>query len=498
MNFFIRKQNQPVHLYRTAIIDIGSNSVRLVVFSGPRRNPALIFNEKVMAGLGRSLAETGAIDEAAMTRAIHALERFRIVAREMDVDETVCVATAAVRDASNGEEFTRRVTALGLDITILSGEDEARTAGMGVLSAIPEADGIVGDLGGGSLDLARVADGEVHETATLPLGVLRAAAIRRDDASALANKLKSMVDAYPWLSQHRGKPFYLVGGSWRAFARLDMHLKSYPLRVLHQYHIPVSRPDEVLVEFAAMERDAVRRATGLAPSRIETLPDAILLLRLMQRHLDPSEFVVSSFGLREGLLYARMDAEVRERDPLLVATERFGDLQSRFAEDSLPLFEWIAPLFPDDPPQTTAYQAAVPASRSGSPGAMRAALRASSRSSINCVIRSCIWRISHCSSSSFCVEGSKVWLQGVPYCTKPRCFSAASTGVGRAGMPTITEPGATSRVTTAFAPMRAPLPTVNGPRIAAPRLTITSSSMVGCRLPLTPSVGLRPPSVAPW
>lgn len=350
MNFFIRKQNQPVHLYRTAIIDIGSNSVRLVVFSGPRRNPALIFNEKVMAGLGRSLAETGAIDEAAMTRAIHALERFRIVAREMDVDETVCVATAAVRDASNGEEFTRRVTALGLDITILSGEDEARTAGMGVLSAIPEADGIVGDLGGGSLDLARVADGEVHETATLPLGVLRAAAIRRDDASALANKLKSMVDAYPWLSQHRGKPFYLVGGSWRAFARLDMHLKSYPLRVLHQYHIPVSRPDEVLAEFAAMERDAVRRATGLAPSRIETLPDAILLLRLMQRHLDPSEFVVSSFGLREGLLYARMDAEVRERDPLLVATERFGDLQSRFAEDSLPLFEWIAPLFPDDPP----------------------------------------------------------------------------------------------------------------------------------------------------
>lgn len=350
MNFFIRKQNQPVHLYRTAIVDIGSNSVRLVVFSGPRRNPALIFNEKVMAGLGRSLAETGAIDEAAMTRAIHALERFRIVAREMDVDETVCVATAAVRDASNGAEFTRRVAALGLDITILSGEDEARTAGMGVLSAIPEADGIVGDLGGGSLDLARIAGGEVHETATLPLGVLRAAAIRREDAAALAHRLDSMVAAYPWLGQHRGKPFYLVGGSWRALARLDMHLTAYPLRVLHQYHISISRPEEVLTGFRAMDKDAVRRATGLAPSRIETLPDAIALLRLMQRHLDPSEFVVSSFGLREGLLYARMDEDVRQRDPLLVATERFGQLQSRFAEDSLPLFEWIAPLFPDDPP----------------------------------------------------------------------------------------------------------------------------------------------------
>lgn len=351
MNFFVRKQNQPVHLYRTAIIDIGSNSVRLVVFSGPRRNPALIFNEKVMAGLGRSLADNGAIDEPSMSRAILALERFRIVAREMDVDEIVCVATAAVRDASNGEEFTRKVEALGLDITILSGDDEARTAGMGVISAIPDADGIVGDLGGGSLDLARVAGGEVQETATLPLGVLRAAAIQRGDSAALSRKFAEMVARYPWLSAYPDKPFYLVGGSWRAFARLDMHLTSYPLRVLHQYRIDVARPEKALAGFRAMDKDTLRQATGLAPSRIETLPDAIALLRLVRRHVRPSELVVSSFGLREGLLFARMDEDVRQRDPLLVATERFGQLQSRFAEDARPLFEWIAPIFPDDPPE---------------------------------------------------------------------------------------------------------------------------------------------------
>ncbi|MFZ5701921.1 MULTISPECIES: Ppx/GppA family phosphatase [Pseudomonadota] len=349
MNFFIRKQNQPVHLYRTAIIDIGSNSVRLVVFSGPRRNPALIFNEKVMAGLGRSLAETGMIDEPSMARAIQALERFRIVAREMDVDETVCVATAAVRDAGNGEEFTRKVEALGLDITILSGDDEARTAGLGVISAIPDADGIVGDLGGGSLDLARVAGGEVLDTATLPLGVLRAAAIRRGDSAALSRTFKKMVAAYPWLAAHPGKPFYLVGGSWRAFGRLDMHLTAYPLKVLHQYRIDVARPEKVLAGYRSMERDALRQATGLAPSRIETLPDAIALLRMMRDLVKPSAFVLSSFGLREGLLYARMDPEVRQRDPLLVATERFGQLQSRFGEDARPLFDWISPVFGDDP-----------------------------------------------------------------------------------------------------------------------------------------------------
>lgn len=351
MNFFVRKQNQPVHLYRTAIIDIGSNSVRLVVFSGPRRIPALIFNEKVMAGLGRSLAETGMIDAPSMARAIQTLERFRIVAREMDVDETVCVATAAVRDASNGDEFTRKVEALGLDIAILSGDDEARTAAMGVLSAIPDADGIVGDLGGGSLDLARVEGGQVHETATLPLGVLRAAAIRRSDRNALSRTFKTMVAAYPWLGQHPGKAFYLVGGSWRAFARLDMQLTAYPLKVLHQYRTDISRPEKVLAGFREMDRDSLRQATGLAPSRIESLPDAIDLLRLVRDHLLPREFVVSSFGLREGLLFARMDDDVRQRDPLLVATDRFGQIQSRFGEDAQPLFDWIAPVFAEDPPE---------------------------------------------------------------------------------------------------------------------------------------------------
>ena len=351
MDFFIRKQNQPVHLFRTAIIDIGSNSVRLVVYSGPRRNPALIFNEKVMAGLGRSLAETGAIDDAAMNRAITALERFRIVAREMDVDDIVCVATAAVRDASNGEEFSRRARALGLDILILSGDDEARISGLGVLSAIPEADGIVGDLGGGSLDLARIGDGKVLDTATLPLGVLRAAAVRQGDAAALSRAIRRMIAPYPWLTSHQGLPFYLVGGSWRALARLDMHLTAYPLRVLHEYQMDLTRPEKALAGLAGLDKEALRRATGLAPSRIETLPDAIELLRLVRGYLNPSHFVVSSFGLREGLLYDRMDEDVRKRDPLLVATHRFGQLQSRFGEDALPLYDWIAPVFAEDPPE---------------------------------------------------------------------------------------------------------------------------------------------------
>ncbi|WP_373488957.1 Ppx/GppA family phosphatase [Blastomonas sp.] len=351
MDFFIRKLNQQAHLHRTAIIDIGSNSVRLVVYAGPRRNPAVIFNEKVMAGLGRSLADDGTIDPAATERALDTLRRFSILAREMDVDETVCVATAAVRDARNGAEFSRKVKALGLDIRILSGDDEARISALGVLSAIPQADGIVGDLGGGSLDLARVADCQVHETATFPLGVLRAAAMQRNDSGALARSVDAMVSANPWLVQYPGKPFYLVGGSWRAVARLDMHIARYPLRVLHEYEMAADRANQLADAMTTIDRDALRSAIGIAPSRIETLPEAIALLQLIRDQVQPDRFVVSAYGLREGLLYDRMAADVRARDPLLVAAERFGQLQSRFGAEAQPLFDWIAPAFPDDPPE---------------------------------------------------------------------------------------------------------------------------------------------------
>jgi len=341
----------PVHHYRTAIIDIGSNSVRLVIYSGPRRNPAVIFNEKVMAGLGAALADTGAIDAASMARAVEALQRFARLAELADVDETVCVATAAVRDASNGDLFAAQVRALGIDLTVLSGSDEAEIAALGVLSAIPDAEGIVGDLGGGSLDPARIANGRVHETATLPLGVLRAAAVRRGGPGKLEAALKRMLAAYPWLKAYPDLPFYLVGGSWRAAARLDMHLTHYPLRVLHQYGMAIDRPTKLGRALGHIDRETLRGAAGLPSSRIDTLADAIVLMRLMGRHLRTSGFIVSSYGLREGLLYRSMDTEVRARDPLIAAARRFGQDQSRFGEDGALLYAWLFPVFAEDPPE---------------------------------------------------------------------------------------------------------------------------------------------------
>src|ERR1700710_2073913 len=158
-----------------AIIDIGSNSVRLVVYSGAKRIPSVIFNEKVLAGLGREIGEIG---EGAQARALAALDRFRLLIRQLGVVRTRVVATAAVREASNGDAFLTRVRRLGSSPRILSGEEEGKRAGQGVLSAIPDADGIVGDLGGGSLELVEVKKGEIRDRASFPLGVLRVAALR--------------------------------------------------------------------------------------------------------------------------------------------------------------------------------------------------------------------------------------------------------------------------------------------------------------------------------
>ena len=335
---------------RTGIIDIGSNSIRLVVYQGPERLPAILFNEKVMAGLGRGLAETGAIAAAALDVAADALARFAAVAREMEVSRLRTVATAAVRDASNGHVLLDVARDLGLDVELLSGEQEATAAGYGVLSAIPLADGIVGDLGGGSLELIRVAGGAVRERVSFPLGVLRIAAIRAHGPGALQRKVAGMLDKAGWTGRAEGLPLYLVGGSWRSLARLDMHLNSYPLPVIHQYAMSADAIARMGRTISHVPKGWLRAIPGLSAGRATSLGDAAALLTVLLKHLHADTTVVSAFGLREGLLYGALDEAVRAEDPLIVAARDEGRRHGRFAEHGDLLDGWIAPLFTRDAP----------------------------------------------------------------------------------------------------------------------------------------------------
>jgi exopolyphosphatase/guanosine-5'-triphosphate,3'-diphosphate pyrophosphatase len=330
---------------RTAIIDIGSNSVRLVVYQGPARLPAILFNEKVMAGLGRGLAATGAIDPTALTKARVALARFASLAHEMGVTALRTVATAAVRDAANGQELIDCAESLGLEVEILSGEQEATAAGEGVLSAIPDADGIVGDLGGGSLELVRVRDGGVEERVSFPLGVLRIPALREKGSKSFERHIGRLIEEAGWEGRGRGLPFYLVGGSWRALARLDMTLSGYPLPIIHQYELTPVDILRLSRTIPHLSKQRLREVKGLSSSRAATLGDATALLGVLLRHLGSSTTVVSAYGLREGLLYGGLDAKTRALDPLIVAAREEGRLLGRFPEHGDLLESWIAPLF---------------------------------------------------------------------------------------------------------------------------------------------------------
>lgn len=349
VSFLFRKKRKPAYKrsHSIAVIDIGSNSVRLVVFAGPRRNPALIFNEKVMAGLGSGLAETGAMQAESMERALTALRRFAQLLKDYNVSKTICVATAAVRDASNSLEFQEKVAEIGFDIRVLTGEQEAQSAAYGVLSSIPHADGIVGDLGGGSLELARISNGSVQQAISLPIGVLRSEKLVAKGAKAIKSHIISLIEGTIWAKWENDLPFYVVGGSWRGLARVDMFDTGYPLTVFHNYHIAADRIKPLVERVMGSSRDDLRLVPRLAGSRIDTLPNAAHLLQAVTSIFKPAHIIVSSYGLREGLIYQNMSAQIRAIDPFLDSTRRFGRYQSRHGNDGTALYHWLQGAFPD-------------------------------------------------------------------------------------------------------------------------------------------------------
>lgn len=331
------------------MIDIGSNSVRLVVFDGPSRAPSVLFNEKVMAGLGRGVVSTGELDAKAVVSTLKTLSRFRYLSSLMGVENPITVATAAVRQASNGGDFLNAIATIGLPAELLSGDEEAQAAGFGVISGFENAHGIVGDLGGGSLELARVENGRVHERESFPLGVLRLGAIRDAGATELGKQVKKMLKATGWAGLGRGLPFYLVGGSWRSLAKIHMYLARYPLPIVHHYSMPPQAPGSLIRAVKRLDRNLLKEKNIVTSARYPAMADAAALLAVLTNIIKPRSLVVSATGLREGLHYRQLPASERRLDPLIEAARAEGDLQGRFPGHGDLLDRWIAPLFGDEP-----------------------------------------------------------------------------------------------------------------------------------------------------
>jgi exopolyphosphatase/guanosine-5'-triphosphate,3'-diphosphate pyrophosphatase len=349
------EQNRAHELEPIGVIDIGSNSVRLVVYEGAVRSPTPLFNEKVLCGLGRSIASTGKLGGEAVDRALAALVRFRSIARILEVKNVRAFATAAVREAEDGAEFIARAEkACGLRIEVLSGEKEARLVAQGIMMGFVAPDGVAGDLGGGSLELIDIASDRLKQATTLPVGGLRLIDATGNKIEKAQPLIDEAIGQVPWLAQGAGRPFYAVGGSWRAIARLHMEQTNYALHVTHGYAIPTLEA----IAFCEFLRKTKKLAglagiEELARARREVLPYGAFVLERLLKVLNPSEVIFSVFGIREGLIYSLLPAHERRRDPLLSFCAEYAGLRSRSVEHAWELCKWTDVLFEPPGPKET-------------------------------------------------------------------------------------------------------------------------------------------------
>ncbi|WP_421838456.1 exopolyphosphatase [Novosphingobium sp.] len=306
-----------------AIIDIGSNTVRLVIYGGPARAPDVLHNEKVTARLGKGVAENGKLGQRAMGAALASLARYRTLLDLKGITEVDVVATAAARDAVNGPQFLDQIRALGLSPRLLSGEEEAITSAHGVMGAFPGAQGVVGDLGGGSLELVDVdADGCRHGT-SLPLGTLRLPGLRAGGERAFGQTIARMLKRADWRAAP-GSTLYLVGGSLRAFARHAMTMSGWPIDDPHGFEIAAPQAQALAKALGKRKPETLLPVPGLSSARLAALPDTAALLFVLIRALQPGRLVFSSWGLREGVLWDRMAPAVRMQDPLVAGAAAFA------------------------------------------------------------------------------------------------------------------------------------------------------------------------------
>ena len=329
-----------------AVIDIGSNSVRLVVYEGLTRSPTLIFNEKVLAGLGREVHSTGLLAADAVDKALGALKRFRALCDRMGVAQRLAIATAACRDASNGKSFIAAAERLcRTKVDVITGKREAELSALGIVSGFHRPDGIAGDLGGGSLELTDVHWQRIAPGVTLPLGGLALQDVSAKQIKKAEKVVRKALSGAKLLKAGTGRTFYAIGGTWRALARLHMWQTGYPLHVNHGYVIPAAEAREFAGLVHRVKPETLSQIEVVDDERRPLLAYAGLVLEHLIEIARPKQVVISALGVREGLLYSRLDKRERRTDPLLAAANELNVLRSRDPAHGAELIAWTDRFF---------------------------------------------------------------------------------------------------------------------------------------------------------
>jgi exopolyphosphatase/guanosine-5'-triphosphate,3'-diphosphate pyrophosphatase len=332
---------------RLGVIDIGSNSVRLVIFDGAVRSPAYFYNEKVLCALGDNLGPNGELNNINKQRALSAIKRFVMLAQSMN-SNLRAIATAAIRNAPNGQDFCLKIhKETGLKVVIATGEEEARLSAEGVLLGWPESNGIVCDLGGASMELAEISNGEVGVAISSPLGPLILDHVHSDPIEKRSYIRAKLIELRKVLRK-KYKSIYLVGGSWRTIARMQMEISDYPLKVLHEYQISI---EDAKKTTDWIRNSSIEKMSAVYPSskaRLKLLSTSAIILEELIESFQPKNIAMSSYGIREGLLYGSMEAKLKNLDPLLEACQHMENSAARIPGFGLVLFSFIKPIFDQD------------------------------------------------------------------------------------------------------------------------------------------------------
>ncbi len=344
-----RTSGEMPHEGRLGVIDIGSNSIRLVVYDGIKRTPLPIFNEKTFCGLGKGLATTGKLNPEGIKLAEECIKRFLALVRIMDVVELQILATAAVRDASDGAAFVESLERkYRVNIMVISGKKEAQLAASGIFSSIYKPEGLVGDLGGGSIELIGIERGNVKGQTTIPIGPLRLLDISKGEKSKITKIVSDALDEEKWLEQVHPQHFYAIGGSFRAIAHMHMAKEKYPLDIVHHYTVKNGAIRKLLKDIISSSPQEISKMPGARSKRAEALlPAAIVLERILDL-TNPIDVIFSTSGIREGYLYENLSPFLRNEDPLIASCTDLASQNGRVPGFARELFAWMTPLFAEE------------------------------------------------------------------------------------------------------------------------------------------------------
>ncbi|MFW0777462.1 MAG: hypothetical protein ACN2B6_07070 [Rickettsiales bacterium] len=330
---------------RIGIIDIGSNSIRMVVYDQQKRSPVSIYNEKVMCALGKGLATTGVLNPDGVQMGKNALRRFLAMGRNMEITSLYLMATAAVREAKDGDAFADYLEdTYDVDVDIITGKKEAKLGAYGVCASVHKPKGITGDLGGGSLELVWVDDGQIADHTSIMLGSLRLLDETKGDRNKMKKLIDKRFDELDWLDDHKTNNFYAIGGSFRSLAKMHMAATDYPLHILHEYRVDSKEFLEFIRKIASMSDEKLAKHPGVSPKRLDVLPGAAMILEKIIEIAKPKNLVFSASGIREGYLYEKLSPYTRAQDGLLASCTELATKGGKSTAYANELFTWMYPL----------------------------------------------------------------------------------------------------------------------------------------------------------